>query len=76
MRAVLSQVLACVGAAPRESAYEPDSDLESLLEPPPRTAHPPWPSPASAAAAVLARLRQSHQTATSRTPAHSTDDVC
>jgi hypothetical protein len=76
MRAVLSHVLACVGAAPKESAYEPDSDLESLLEPPPKTAARPWPSPAAAATAVLDRLRQSHQTDTSRTPAHSTDDVC
>ena len=78
MRAVLSHVLACVGVAPKESAYEPDSDLEALLEPPPKTTHAgrPWPSPAAAATAVLGRLRQSHQTATSRTPAHSTDDVC
>ena len=75
MRAVLSHVLACVGAAPKESPLEPDSDLESLLEPPPKTAARPWTSPAAAATAVLGRLRQS-QTAASRTPAHSTDDVC
>ena len=76
MRAVLSHVLACVGVAPASSPLEPDSDLESLLEPPPRTAGRPWPSPAAAATAVLGRLRQSHQTDTSRTPAHNTDDVC
>lgn len=74
MRAVLSHVLACVGVTPPESPLEPDSDLESLLEPPPKTAARPWPSPAVAATAVLGRLRQSHQTASSGV--HSTDDVC
>jgi len=75
MRAVLQRVLTCVGAR-AETTPEPDADLESLLEPPPPTSARPWPSPASAAAAVLGRLRQSHQTATSSVPAHSTDDVC
>jgi hypothetical protein len=73
MRAVLSQVLACVGVAPAESPVEPDSDLEALLEPPPRTAHArPWPYPTSAATAVLARLTK----VAVLVPAHSTDDVC
>ena len=73
MRAVLQRVLTCVGAG-AETTPEPDSDLEALLEPPPRTAHArPWPSPAALSTAVLARLRKP----TSRAPFTCTsDDVC